>query len=473
MGGKKRRQDEEGSASITLPTYEPHARTLSMSEKKVAKYRKKNRVTISESGEARFNPIKSFKRSMIDKELMKVTKDFDSPSPIQAQCWPVLLGGRDLVGIAKTGSGKTLAFSLPGLVHVAARMKSTQLDRPYMLVLSPTRELAMQTQVVCEEAGKVCEPRIHSVCIFGGVAKEPQKKALRKGAQVIVATPGRLIDLMQEGMVDLSNVSYVVLDEADRMLDMGFAPDLAKILPLTVKDRQTAMLSATWPNEIKELAATFLRNPVQVTIGSEQLRANADVKQIIEIMQPDERLNRLLALMNAHFKGNNKILIFVLYKKEAAFVEQLLQKKGYPLATAIHGNLTQGARESVLANFKSGRNPIMIATDVAARGLDVDDITHVINYSFPLTIEDYVHRIGRTGRAGRSGISITFFTSNEKALAGALGGVLRQSNVEVPEALMQWGMSVKRKKHSLYGDHFRDDIDPDKKTHVVFDSSSE
>ena len=402
---------------------------------------------------------------------LKVCAEFKNPSPIQSQCWPVLLSGRDVVGIAKTGSGKTLAFSLPGLVHVSARMKATRQDRPYMLVLSPTRELAMQTQLVCEKAGVGCEPPVASVCIFGGVSKEPQKRALRKGAQVIVATPGRLIDLMQEGFVDLSNVSYVVLDEADRMLDMGFAPDLAKIMPLTMAARQTAMLSATWPKEIREMAATFLRDPVQVTIGSEKLTANGDVEQLVEVMEPEARLNRMFAVLREHFTGANKILIFVLYKKEAAFIEQLLRKKGYPLAAAIHGDLSQQQRDSVLDNFRSGKNPIMIATDVAARGLDVDDITLVLNYTFPLTIEDYIHRIGRTGRAGRSGVAITFFTKNEKALAGALGGVLRKSNVPLPEALSQWGMTVKKKKHSLYGDHFRNDITGEKK-HTVFDSSS-
>jgi ATP-dependent RNA helicase DBP3 len=268
-------------------------------------------------------------------------------------------------------------------------------------------------------------------------------------------------------------VSFVVLDEADRMLDMGFAPDLKKILPRTLPTRQTAMLSATWPTEVRELASTFLKEAIQVTIGSKSLQANADVKQIVEVMEPDARLNRLLALMRQYFKGNNKILIFVLYKKECAFIEQLLRKKGYPLAAAIHGDLSQAGRDSVLANFKSGKNPIMIATDVAARGLDVDDIELVINYSFPLTIEDYVHRIGRTGRAGKDGTAITLFCSLDKGLAGSLGGVLRKSGVPIPEGLDQWGMGVKRKKHSLYGDHFRDDIEG-KATRTVFaDSSSE
>lgn len=186
-----------------------------------------------------------------------------------------------------------------------------------------------------------------------------------------------------------------------------------------------------------------------MTIGSDVLTANADVKQVVEVMEPDARVERMLQVLKQHFRGNNKILVFVLYKKEAVFVEQLLRKRGFPSATAIHGDLTQAARDSVLANFKSGKNPIMIATDVAARGLDVPDIELVLNYSFPLTIEDYVHRIGRTGRAGKSGTAITFFTSNEKGLAGALGGVLRQGGIPIPEALTQWGMGTKKKKHNM------------------------
>jgi ATP-dependent RNA helicase DBP3 len=456
MGGssksKKRVVADETPVSTS---YVPHRKTAAMTQEKVDKFRERKKITVTEP---EFVPITSFRRSSMPKDMMRVCKEFKKPSPIQAQSWPVLLSGRDLVGIAKTGSGKTLAFSLPGLVQVAARMRSAQANRPFMLVLAPTRELAVQTHVVCEEAGKACDPPIRSVCVFGGVSKEPQKQALRGGAQVVVATPGRLMDLMQEGVVDLSSVSFVVLDEADRMLDLGFAPDLKKILPLTRADRQTAMFSATWPSEVRDLAATFLKRPVQVTIGSDILTANADVKQIVEVMEPDARVDRLLELLKSHFRGANKILIFVLYKKECVFVEQLLQKKGYTSAAAIHGDLTQAGRDTVLANFKSGRAPIMIATDVAARGLDVPDIELVINYSFPLTIEDYVHRIGRTGRAGKQGVSITFFTSNEKTLAGALGGVLRQGNCVIPEALTQWGMGVKRRKHNMYGLHYRDDI---------------
>lgn len=421
--------------------------------------------------EPSFVPITSFRRSTMPKDMMNaVCKKFKRPSPIQAQSWPVLLSGRDLIGIAKTGSGKTLSFGLPGLVLVAARQQAARgAGRPYMLVLAPTRELAVQTHEVCEAAGKICDPPVSSVCVFGGVSKEPQKKALRAGAQIIVATPGRLIDLMEEGVVDLSEVSFVVLDEADRMLDLGFAPDLKKIIPKTLSSRQTAMFSATWPTEVKELAASFLKTPVQVTIGSDVLTANADVKQIVEVMEPDQRVDRMLALLKQYFKGSNKILIFVLYKKEAVFVEQLLQKKGYKTAAAIHGDLTQAARDTVLANFKSGKAPIMIATDVAARGLDVPDIEMVLNYAFPLTIEDYVHRIGRTGRAGKQGISITFFTSNEKGLAGALGGVLRQGGFEIPEALTQWGMGVKKRKHNMYGLHYRDDIEGTAKRTVFAD----
>lgn len=344
-----------------------------------------------------------------------------------------------------------------------------------MLVLAPTRELAMQTQQVCEDAGRHCTPKVRSVCVFGGVSKEPQKKALTKGVQVVVATPGRLLDLMGDGVIDLSMVSYVVLDEADRMLDLGFAPDLQKILPLTMANRQTAMFSATWPAEVKHLAASFLKHAVRVTVGSEALQANVAVKQIVEVMEPHERMNRLLPLLREQMAGgkDRKILVFVLYKKEAVTVESTLRRTfGQDRCAAIHGDLSQAQRDTVLANFKNGSCPLMIATDVAARGLDVPDIVCVINYSFPLTIEDYVHRIGRTGRAGKDGVSYTFFTSNEKALAGSLVGVLRKAGEDIPEGLDQWGLGIKRRKHSLYGLHFRDDITTNAK-HTKFESSSE
>lgn len=238
--------------------YDEHKRTAAMSERKVASFRKKHQVHVdrelSEVGlafsttpatkilpqilvqgtEKRWAPVVKFKRAGMPRALVKaVCGEFASPSPIQAQCWPILLSGRDVVGIAATGSGKTIAFGLPGLVHVAARGEAIP-RKPFMLVLAPTRELAMQTQEVCEAAGKHCNPPVQSVCVFGGVSKDPQKKALLRGVQVVIATPGRLIDLMGENCVDLSQVSYVVLDEADRMLDLGFHPDLQRILPQTL-----------------------------------------------------------------------------------------------------------------------------------------------------------------------------------------------------------------------------------------------
>lgn len=469
----------EEAKKLRYNYYVEHKRTAAMSDRRVESFRKKHSITVSSSGGEEenvvFRPVTKFKRSGMPKAFIReVCKSFDRPSPIQAQCWPLLLSGHDVIGIAKTGSGKTIAFGLPGLVHVSARGKAKP-KKPFMLVLAPTRELAVQTEQVCEAAGKHCDPVVKTVCVFGGVSKEPQKKALLEGAQIVVATPGRLMDLMQEGAIDLSCVSYVVLDEADRMLDLGFMPDLQKILPKTMKDRQTAMFSATWPSEVRTLASTFLSKAVRVTVGSVELEANIAVKQIVEVMEPSARTSRLLALLKEQMRDDKsaKILVFVLYKKEAVFVEQLLRRTlGQHACAAIHGDLSQAQRDTVLANFKSGKCPLMIATDVAARGLDVPDIVCVINYSFPLTIEDYVHRIGRTGRAGKGGVAYTLFTSNEKALAGSLAGVLRKAGEEIPEGLDQWGMGVKRRKHSLYGLHFRDDIETTAK-HTVFKDSDD
>jgi ATP-dependent RNA helicase DBP3 len=298
-----------------------------------------------------------------------------------------------------------------------------------MLVMAPTRELAMQSDVVCKEVAHFALNKstcIRSVCIYGGVSKSEQKFQIKQGVEIIVATPGRLKDLVDEGCIDLSHVHYLVLDEADRMLDEGFEPVIKAIVsrcPTAEQGRQTIMFSATWPEEIRKLANTYLKNDViRIVVGGDELSANHRVTQIVECIDKFSKDRKLLEIMNTYYNklNQNKILVFVLYKREATVVLNNLLVKGYN-AGAIHGDKSQQDRTAALEAFKNGSVPILIATDVAARGLDIPQVEYVINFSFPLTVEDYVHRIGRTGRGGATGISHTFFTDDDKTLAGALG----------------------------------------------------
>uniref|UniRef100_K3X8C2 RNA helicase n=1 Tax=Globisporangium ultimum (strain ATCC 200006 / CBS 805.95 / DAOM BR144) TaxID=431595 RepID=K3X8C2_GLOUD len=445
--------------------------TAKMSNDEVAAFHQENEMTIS-GNNCLYRPVRSFKDVTFEDKFMKTTSGFSKPTPIQSQCWPILASGRDIIGIAETGSGKTLAFSIPGLIHIAAQPAiSPKFPGPRMLVVAPTRELAMQSSDVITQAGKLCG--LKSTCIYGGVPKNVQKKILREGVHVIVATPGRLKDLLEERACNLSKVSFVVLDEADRMLDEGFEKDIRKIIGETHPERQIAMFSATWPQSIQKLAHEFLTDPVKVTIGSDDLAASQNVTQLVEVIEDRARDARVHSLLQKyHSSRKNLILIFVLYKKEADRVERMLQQKGWTCA-AIHGDRNQQQRTEAVEQFKKGQIPLLIATDVAARGLDIPGVEYVLNYSFPLTIEDYVHRIGRTGRGGKKGIAHTFFTNNDKPRAGELVNLLRDSNQDVPQDLMKFGTHVKKKEHKLYG-AFAKNVDVTKKaTKITFGDDSD
>ena len=333
-----------------------------------------------------------------DKELYTPLGSFRSPTPIQSATWPLLFSGRDVIGIAETGSGKTLAFTLPALRKILSSSKHGKKPyRPAAVIISPTRELAMQTH---DQMLKFANPvNLQVACVFGGVGKDEQRTAL-KTAAVVIATPGRLKDLQNDGSVVLKNVKYLVLDEADRMLDKGFEQDIKDIIgPMTSSHRQTVMFTATWPRSVKDLAATFMASPVTVTVGgdpSADLKANVRIKQTVEVINPKQKESQLLRLLDRSRKSRslNKILLFCLYKKEAARIENLLRQRRFAVA-GIHGDMNQRQRFESLDAFKSGAATILVATDVAARGLDIPSVTLVINYTFPLTVEDYVHRIGR------------------------------------------------------------------------------
>ena len=385
---------------------------------------------------------------------------FKTPTPIQSAAWPFLLSGRDVIGVAETGSGKTLAFGVPCIRSITKSPK-TQGSPAKAIVVSPTRELAVQIHTQIETLATPA--RLSTVCVYGGVPKDPQRQAL-KTAHIIVATPGRLNDLINEGSADLSNVNYVVLDEADRMLDKGFEEEIRKIISTTPPaGRQTLMFTATWPPSVRDLASTFTQHPVHISIGADnpsgELRANTKITQIVHVIDPREKETRLLQLLRQHqgasSNKHDRILVFCLYKKEAARISHLLHKHGMPVA-AIHGDMTQPLRSAALSAFKSGACPLLVATDVAARGLDIPAVKAVINVTFPLTVEDYVHRIGRTGRAGAEGLAVTLFTELDKGLAGGLVNVLRAAGQEVPEELLRFGTTVKRKGHEAYGAFYKE-----------------
>ncbi|QPG75194.1 RNA-dependent ATPase [Brettanomyces nanus] len=359
----------------------------------------------------------------------------------------------------------TLGFGIPAVNHV---VKSGSQDLK-VLVISPTRELATQTYENMKELTDAVG--LHCVCIYGGVPKESQRREVKR-SQCVIATPGRLLDLIQEGSISLKQVDYLILDEADRMLEKGFEEDIKNIVSQTNAQRQTLMFTATWPREVRDLASTFMDQPAKVSIGDrDELSANKSIKQIVEVIDPREKKTKLLQLLDKYLVGSKKhdrILIFALYKKEAARVERDLTYHGYEVA-ALHGDLSQAQRTQALDSFKSGKCNLMLATDVAARGLDIPNVKVVINLTFPLTAEDYVHRIGRTGRAGHTGIAHTLFTIEEKHLAGALMNVLRAANQPVPDELLQFGSYTKKKTHSAYGAFYKDVDMHEKGKKIKFD----
>ncbi|CAH9107751.1 unnamed protein product [Cuscuta epithymum] len=425
------KQDFRNLVPFEKNFYRESPSVMAMTEQEVAMYRARLEITVQ--GHDIPRPIRMFHEANFPAYCLEVISrlGFVEPTPIQSQGWPMALKGRDLIGIAETGSGKTLAYLLPAFVHISAQPQLVQGDGPIVLVLAPTRELAVQIQ---EEAVKFgSHQNIRSTCIYGGAPKGPQVRDLKRGVEIVIATPGRLIDMLDARHTNLKRVTYLVLDEADRMLDMGFEPQIRKIVDQIRPDRQTLYWSATWPKEVERLAKQFLHNPLKVVIGSPVLKANQSIRQIVEVVTDLEKYNRLSGLLKEVMDGS-RILIFVGTKKGCDQITRQLRMDGWP-ALSIHGDKNQDERDWVLAEFKSGRSPIMIATDVAARGLDVKDIKFVINYDFPTSLEDYVHRIGRTGRAGAKGTAFTFFTHGNAKFTKELVNILQQAEQIVPPQL--------------------------------------
>ncbi|MFJ7750316.1 DEAD/DEAH box helicase [Arthrobacter sp. NPDC097144] len=356
----------------------------------------------------------------LDSRVLQALVDvgYEKPSPIQAATIPLLLEGRDVVGLAQTGTGKTAAFAVPALSLMAAlpATKDTQI-----LVLAPTRELALQSAEAFASYAKYMD-NFTVLPVYGGSAYGPQLAGLRRGAQVVVGTPGRVIDHISKGSLDLSNLQYLVLDEADEMLRMGFAEDVEQILATTPADKQVALFSATMPGAIRKIAKKYLNNPAEITVKSKTTTGANTRQRYVQVMGP-HKLDAMTRILES--EDYDGVIAFVRTKMATEDLADKLKARGY-LAAAINGDIPQQQRERTVEALRSGKIDILVATDVAARGLDVERISHVINYDIPHDTESYVHRIGRTGRAGRTGDAILFMTPREKYLLRAIEKATRQ-----------------------------------------------
>lgn len=343
---------------------------------------------------------------------------YETPTPIQQKAIPALLEGHDLLGCAQTGTGKTAAFALPILERLVRTPKRLEAKQPRVLVLAPTRELAIQIFDSFKVYGQFL-PLKYAV-IFGGVGQSPQVKAVAGGVDVLIATPGRLLDLMKQRYLHLSKIEVLVLDEADRMLDMGFLPDVRKVLLAVPKERQTLFFSATMPKDIQQLADSILTKPVKVQVAPVSSTAEM-IRQSVMFVDKKNKKDLLKSLLKK--PEFDSVIVFTRTKHGANNVVETLENSGIP-AAAIHGNKSQNARQKALENLRSGRIQVLVATDIAARGIDIDNVSHVINYELPFESESYVHRIGRTARAGASGVAIAFCDAEERALLRSIEKVI-------------------------------------------------
>ncbi|RIK15905.1 MAG: RNA helicase [Anaerolineae bacterium] len=338
---------------------------------------------------------------------------YDVPTPIQQQAIPHVLEGRDVLGLAQTGTGKTAAFMLP----ILQRLTRGPLRRPRALIVAPTRELAEQIHEAAEALGG--RTRVRSAAIYGGVGKGPQVAAIKRGTEIIVACPGRLLDHIGEGNIDLSTIEVLVLDEADRMLDMGFLPDIRRILRYVPNRQQTMLFSATMPPDIRRLADDILRDPVTV-----QVDVIAPAKTVSHALYPvPETLKAKLLHTMLENTRTSRVLIFTRTKHRAKRLAQDLDKRGYRVA-ALQGNMSQNKRQEAMSGFRGGKYDILVATDIAARGIDVSQISHVVNYDMPDTVDAYTHRIGRTGRAEATGEAVTFAVQDDEPMVRDIERVL-------------------------------------------------
>uniref|UniRef100_A0A7N8XH27 RNA helicase n=1 Tax=Mastacembelus armatus TaxID=205130 RepID=A0A7N8XH27_9TELE len=418
---------------------------LHMFSYEMEEFRRKKEITIRGAGCPK--AVTAFHQAQFPQYVIDVLmqQNFKEPTAIQCQGFPVALSGKDLVGIAQTGSGKTLAYLLPAIVHINHQPYLERGDGPICLVLAPTRELAQQVQQVAYDYGK--SSRIKSTCVYGGAPKGPQIRDLERGVEICIATPGRLIDFLEAGKTNLRRCTYLVLDEADRMLDMGFEPQIRKIVEQIRPDRQTLMWSATWPKEVRQLAEDFLRDYIQINIGALELSANHNILQIVDVCMETEKDHKLIQLMEEIMaEKENKTIIFVETKKRCDDLTRRMRRDGWP-AMCIHGDKSQPERDWVLTGKNRSHTVSTTLLEIfltfpgsviAERPVDnVEDVKFVINYDYPGSSEDYVHRIGRTARSTNKGTAYTFFTPGNLRQARDLVRVLEEARQAINPKLLQ------------------------------------
>jgi ATP-dependent RNA helicase DDX42 len=426
--------------------YEECEEIQSMTDGEVAALRKELETHISGSDTIR--PVKTWEHLGFDDVLMKEIKKqgYTEPTGIQKQALPVALSGRDIIGIAKTGSGKTAAFVLPMMVHIMDQPELQKGDGPIAVVCAPTRELAHQIYLEARKFAKGYGIRVGAV--YGGASKMEQLKELRMGCEVVVATPGRLIDMIKNKTTNMRRVTYLVLDEADRMFDMGFEPQVRSIVNQTRPDRQTLLFSATFKRSVERLAREILDDPIRITTGNVG-QANADVTQIVEVLNESEKWPWLIPRL-PQFVQEGSVLIFVSTKLAAEELSNNLKQYDFH-AASLHGDKDQNERTLVMHAFKSENLPILVATDVAARGLDIKTVRNVVNYDVARDIDSHIHRIGRTGRAGVPGVAYTLITQEQANFAAELVRNLEAVNQIVPPALVELAMKNPRFRSQRQG----------------------
>lgn len=411
-----------------FPHWKPSERVLRLKSEQIEEIRLRLNVDVNVSPVScpAPSPIESFPDMCLHASIMKDIEKhgYTAPTSIQAQAMPVALSGRDLLGCAETGSGKTAAFSIPMIQHCLAQQPLQRGDGPLALVLAPTRELAQQIEKEVT-AFSMSLDSFKTAIVVGGTNISEQRSELRAGVHIVVATPGRLIDHLQQGNTSLGRIAFVVLDEADRMLDMGFEPQIREVMRNLPVKHQTLLFSATMPAEIEALAQDYLTNPVRIKVGKVS-SPTANVSQTLEKVPENDKIDRLLDLLVEEAAQAEKsghpfplTIVFVERKTKCDEVAEALTQQGL-LATALHGGRSQNEREAALRDFRHGPINILVATDVASRGLDVTGVAHVINLDLPKTMEDYVHRIGRTGRAGSTGRATSFYTDRDMYLVAQI-----------------------------------------------------